>query len=866
MAGSLATINIRFQVFAAELRSQFQQVSRDMQSMGRQFQSVGSTMTLGITAPLAALGAASLKTYGDLEALQKGLISVMGSAEAAAAEFEKLKEVAKLPGLGLEEAVRGSVALQSAGFSADEARAALMSFGNALATVGKGARELDLVTLALTQLNNKSTGFGQDLRQLMEQLPQLRGALKSAFGTSDSEEIAKLGVSGRQVVMLLTKEFAKLPKVTGGFKNAIENTTDNLKIRFAQLGESIYKAFNIEGLLERFNNSLGKIVDNFKEMDPSIQKVVLVVSALAAASGPLLFTIGGLLKAIPLVVTGFGAVSAAALPVIAGAGAIFLAYTALTSKTKELTAAQYKQADEQKLMNELTSEATKEIAAHRVKLDQLVVSARNVNTPLADRKKAIAEINKIAPEYLGNITLETIRTDAATQAINRYNESLFKGALARAALKKIDENALKRVEAQLKYENQTYQYNLKKNAAIAKGAAESQKFFKEEGGAQERAYFRYQNTLEQLDAQDAQLKNIYGSNEAYLGLLKNIGLAESANADVAKGAKDGTIKYYEEKIKALKELQEEFETTPEAIAVLEGRIESFQKKIDALRNVKPKQVSIFEGIEVPELQSQGTIEAFDRDIAKLKEMQQQVGVTADAWLLLEEAMLALELEKEVKFDLPTESLNNFSDEFQNFGGRFIAEAERIGKATEDFNARVKQAFDAFVANSVETFATIVGQFAVGQAKLGDIFYGLGSQLADFVTEVGKALIAVGVAGLAFQSALSNPVAALAAGAIVVAAGAAFKAVLGKYKDAGGFADGGIVAGRSFVGDRLFARVNSGEMILNQDQQRRMYDLIEPAASASSLAAIEVFVTGRISGNDIELSQSRTSKINKRTRG
>jgi hypothetical protein len=36
--------------------------------------------------------------------------------------------------------------------------------------------------------------------------------------------------------------------------------------------------------------------------------------------------------------------------------------------------------------------------------------------------------------------------------------------------------------------------------------------------------------------------------------------------------------------------------------------------------------------------------------------------------------------------------------------------------------------------------------------------------------------------------------------------------------AGSFAEGGIVGGSSYTGDRLWARVNSGEMILNQQQQ------------------------------------------------
>ena len=37
-----------------------------------------------------------------------------------------------------------------------------------------------------------------------------------------------------------------------------------------------------------------------------------------------------------------------------------------------------------------------------------------------------------------------------------------------------------------------------------------------------------------------------------------------------------------------------------------------------------------------------------------------------------------------------------------------------------------------------------------------------------------------------------------------------------------FADGGIIEGNSFHGDKILARVNAGEMILNQKQQSNLY--------------------------------------------
>ena len=62
-----------------------------------------------------------------------------------------------------------------------------------------------------------------------------------------------------------------------------------------------------------------------------------------------------------------------------------------------------------------------------------------------------------------------------------------------------------------------------------------------------------------------------------------------------------------------------------------------------------------------------------------------------------------------------------------------------------------------------------------------------------------------------------------------------------------FAEGGIVGGSSYFGDKLLARVNSGEMILNQGQQARLLAMTNGGGN--------VRVTGdvRLSGKDIFIS-------------
>jgi tape measure domain-containing protein len=239
----------------------------------------------------------------------------MGAGADLNGELTKLKEVAKLPGLGFKEAIEGSVRLQAAGFSADNARRTLMSFGNALATVGKGKESLDLVTLALTQMQNKTSGFGQDMRQLTEQLPQLRGALDKVFGTSETDKIAEMGYTGAQVVAMLTDEFAKLPKVTGGVGNALENLQDSLFTSSARMGEAIDKAFGLENRFNQLGDKITELTGWFTSLDPETQKVSFGLAGLFAAAGPVSYILGQILQLVPKLSAGFSLLATRIVPI-----------------------------------------------------------------------------------------------------------------------------------------------------------------------------------------------------------------------------------------------------------------------------------------------------------------------------------------------------------------------------------------------------------------------------------------------------------------------------------------------------------------------------------------------------------------------
>ena len=308
-----AKVNVKFGADISQFSTAIQNAARQMQRAGQQLQDVGKSMTMNLTAPIVALGAASLYAFGQIDALKRGLISFAGSAEAAEAEFSKLRDVAKLPGIGLEEAVKGSINLQAIGMSADDARKAMQAFGNAIATVGGGKESFDLAIRGFGQLQNASKPLQQDLYQIANQLPQVNKLMIEAFGTNRAEDLAAMGISGKQLADFLITKLGELPKVTGGIKNSFENMGDSIKVSLGKVGEAIETSFDISGKLNAFADWLSKITEGFSRLEPEVQSIVLAIGVMVAAIGPLLLIIGSIVQLWPLFLAGFVAIEGAVM-------------------------------------------------------------------------------------------------------------------------------------------------------------------------------------------------------------------------------------------------------------------------------------------------------------------------------------------------------------------------------------------------------------------------------------------------------------------------------------------------------------------------------------------------------------------------
>lgn len=303
----------------AETRiSQFVSKLDKIGAVGDRLTSIGSNMTKAITLPLLGLGVAAVKSYGDMQALKMGLEAVMGSARLAGTEMTRLQEVAKLPGLGLNEAVKGSIRLQAIGISAESAANMMMQVGNAVATVGNGTAEFERAMYGVQQLANTKFPLGEDLNIIKDALPQVSKLLKDAFGTDRSDELAKMGKTSAELVEVIITGLGKLPRVAGGINGAFENMKDSVTNSLSRIGLIIDKNLDISGIIDKISSGLDSIVSRFETLSPAIQTSILAFAGVLTVAGPLLVVVGGFLTALPSMIAGFGALSTA----IAAAGGV----------------------------------------------------------------------------------------------------------------------------------------------------------------------------------------------------------------------------------------------------------------------------------------------------------------------------------------------------------------------------------------------------------------------------------------------------------------------------------------------------------------------------------------------------------------
>lgn len=155
---------------------------------------------------------------------------------------------------------------------------------------------------------------------------------------------------------------------------------------------------------------------------------------------------------------------------------------------------------------------------------------------------------------------------------------------------------------------------------------------------------------------------------------------------------------------------------------------------------------------------------------------------------------------------------------QGLSGDFGTLYTQIDAINTLLNSTINKGDGNILPNINDRNAGTIAATALATQQLGSALQALGAQGA--AAKAGLILSAIGQLATSFAAAMlsasKNWITWLAFGATGMGI---LVSLISQMKS---FADGGIIEGNSFHGDKILARVNAGEMILNQKQQSNLY--------------------------------------------
>lgn len=166
-------------------------------------------------------------------------------------------------------------------------------------------------------------------------------------------------------------------------------------------------------------------------------------------------------------------------------------------------------------------------------------------------------------------------------------------------------------------------------------------------------------------------------------------------------------------------------------------------------------------------------------------------------------------------------------------GTIVDTSDRLKELKETL-ANVTKSMSGECGQMVEQFAQlaeILGdenadsatKAAAGLVTMGEALQKIGGD--GMVAKVGAVMAAIGQIILGFATA-SAQAASLGPFGWLAFLGAGLAAVATTISTLKGFAEGGIIEGASHTGDKVLARVNAGEMVLNKRQQSNLFNLLD----------------------------------------
>lgn len=868
--GALSSINIRFKVDLTEFSSQMQNVSREVKKSSESMKNIGGNLSTYVTLPVLAAGGAAVKfasdyeeslnkvnvAFGDsssyVENWAKSSLDSFGIAEGSALDMASLfGDMATSMGLPQKEAAKMSTSLTGlAGDLASFKNIGIAEATTALNGIFSGETEsLKRLGVVMTEANLKTFAFSQGITKQVK----------------DMTEAEKVNLRYAFVLSKTKNAQGDFERTGGGAANQMRVFTESLKQVGQQLGAVILPIFT------KVIAFVNEKIKAFSSLSETSKILIVSIAGISAAIGPLLSGLGSVLGFLPNIISSVKNVGTAwsslttllaanPFTAIAAVLATIVAVTLVAgSRFTELTNATAEYA-------KVSATATQAIAKEKVELDRNLATAKNEKLSKEERKKAIQNLNAISPEYLGNLTLENINTKAATDSVLKYNQALLQKAKVMAAEEKLVEVQKKLLDlqlGQLDAVKPSVWQNL--GAAVKSVVNPMSGYGLQVGYSIEQTKIMAQN----LQSETSELTKLQQMLVSFLGTNKefaqtNTEAATSLNtvgAAAEKIVKPGTVAYFEQLKSKLEEQQKTIPVTNEAYRAYEARIQAVQDKIKALTNTEvklptPPEFKVkADASFIPEVDEPKTLAALNVQKQYYEGLRAEFSETSSQYKEFTDTINGVQLK--INAIEGVEEVGVTLSDLQKMQADYDAKTLESMRSTQEAYATIGQSL-------IDVFGSFSQKFVDSLGIADEGMKGFVSSLVGTITKL---------ISMALSASMANSIQGATQSAVATGPGAVFTqpaflataitGIISAFASIPKFEFGGIVGGSSFYGDKILARINSGEMILNKKQQSNLYGMMGSNASESQ----PIVLNGgfKLSGSDLELVIDRAIKKNNRTR-
>ena len=315
-------------------------------------------------------------------------------------------------------------------------------------------------------------------------------------------------------------------------------------------------------------------------------------------------------------------------------------------------------------------------------------------------------------------------------------------------------------------------------------------------------------------------------NEAAAKIKEIEGVEENREKNI-----EGSLNYYKELLNTLTRQRDALDPDTEEWDKLSRKIVAVNEIINAMQ-LMAKQIDLDAAFAV----QPPTIASLQNIINILKQLRDNVPIGSEEF----------------------KDIDDTIDFYEKFLGALTSKPEveapktnswdEFNKAMANTSTIVSSLTNTFKENSEVTAASILQMVSTTLPAIGSLISAISALTAAEAAEAGVAATGKAVSTSKHWIEAISAVAALGA-AVAAAISAANKTSIQK------FANGGIVGGSSFTGDRVSAQVNSGEMILNKTQQANLFKLANGGSTGKE-------VTFHISGTDLVGVMNNINRKNK----